>query len=57
MTSDLDGYGGEPDVRWVKTQSGENYLCPVAILEFIDELSEKDLKAICVSESLHRNIN
>lgn len=57
MEAELNGFDEKVDAKWVKTESGEIYLCPVAILDFIDELSEKDLKSICVQESIFRQIN
>ena len=48
MTEGLNGFAKELNVQWIKAESGTTYLCPVAILDFIDDLSEDELKAICV---------
>ena len=57
MQSGSSGFNQKLDARRVKTRSGAIYLCPVAILDFIDELSEEDLKEICVKESANWEIN
>ena len=36
METNLNGSGEETGVKWIKGQSGEAYLCPVAILEYLD---------------------
>lgn len=38
-------------VKWIKGQSGNTYLCPVAALNRLDNPSEDQLKLICVDES------
>lgn len=38
-------------VKWIKAQSGNTYLCPVAALDRLDKPSEEQLKMICVDES------
>lgn len=53
-------YGGidtKRDAKWVRAESGVAYLCPAAILEFVDELTEEDLKKICVAETAFRDVN
>ena len=57
MQSGSNGFHQKQDARRVKTRSGEIYLCPIAILDFIDELSEEELKEICVQESSNWEIN
>lgn len=57
MQSGSSGINQKLDVRRVKTRSGEIYLCPVGILDFIDELTEKELKEICVQESSNWELN
>ena len=37
--------------QWIKADSGNTYLCPVAELQKLDNPSEADLQAICVDES------
>ena len=44
-------FKAEIGVRWVKTESGATYLCPVDALDRIENPSEKDLQMICVNES------
>lgn len=38
-------------VKWIKAESGNTYLCPVAALQRLDNPSEDQLKMICVDES------
>ena len=38
-------------VKWIKADSGNTYLCPVAALQRLDNPSEDQLKLICVDES------
>jgi hypothetical protein len=39
------------DVKWVKGDSGNTYLCPVDALNRLDNPTEEQLKTICVDES------
>jgi len=48
MTEGLYAFARELNVQWIKAESGTTYLCPVAILDFIDDLSEDELKEFCV---------
>ena len=41
----------ELSVKWIKADSGNTYLCPVAALDRLDKPSEDQLKMICVEES------
>ena len=41
----------ELSVKWIKTDSGSTYLCPVTALERLSSPSEDQLKLICVDES------
>ena len=38
-------------VKWIKSESGNTYLCPVAAYDRLVNPTEKDLKMICVDES------
>ena len=38
-------------VKWIKAQSGNTYLCPVAALDRLNQPTEQQLKMICVDES------
>lgn len=40
-------------VKWIKSDSGTTYLCPVEALRRIDNPSEDQLKLICVDESMN----
>ena len=51
MADDLKEFTKELNVQWVKGDSGNTYLCPVAALKRLDNPSEADLKTICVDES------
>ena len=39
------------NLKWIKADSGNTYLCPVKALERLDAPSEDQLKMICVDES------
>ena len=41
----------ELSVKWIKADSGNTYLCPVAALDRLNNPSEDQLKMICVEES------
>lgn len=51
MTETMNEFKKELSVKWIKTDSGHTYLCPVDALKRIDDPSEEDLKKICVDES------
>ena len=38
-------------VRWIKSESGNTYLCPVHAMNGIENASDEQLKSICVEES------
>ena len=39
------------NLRWIKADSGNTYLCPVKALKRMDNPTEEQLKMICVDES------
>jgi len=41
----------EIGVKWIKGDSGNTYLCPIAALERLEQPDEEQLKLICVDES------
>jgi len=41
----------EVAVKWIKADSGQTYLCPVAALNRLENPTEDQLKMICVDES------
>lgn len=44
-------YKQELSVKWIKAESGNTYLCPVAALNRLENPTEEELKMICVDES------
>ena len=44
-------YKQELGVKWIKADSGNTYLCPVASYERLKNPTEEQLKMICVDES------
>lgn len=38
-------------VKWIKAESGNTYLCPVAVLNRLNNPNEDQLKMICIDES------
>lgn len=40
-------------LKWIKADSGNTYLCPVAALNKLQSPTEEDLKKICIDESLN----
>ena len=38
-------------VKWIRAESGNTYLCPVAALDRFNKPTEEQLKMICVDES------
>ena len=51
MADELNAFKRELSVKWVKGESGNTYLCPIAALERLQKPTEEDLKKICVDES------
>ena len=51
MVEELNQFKKELAVKWVKSDSGATYLCPVDALSRMKSPSEEDLKKICVNES------
>ena len=49
--NDLNEFKKELSVKWVKGDSGNTYLCPVAALKRLGNTNEADLKKICIDES------
>jgi hypothetical protein len=41
----------EVAVKWIKSDSGNTYLCPVAALDRLENPTDDQLKMICVDES------
>ena len=44
-------YKQELSVKWIKAESGNTYLCPIAALNRLENPTEEELKMICVDES------
>lgn len=51
MADELKEFKRELGVKWVKSESGNTYLCPTASLARLQKPTEEDLKKICVDES------
>jgi hypothetical protein len=41
----------ELSLKWIKAESGNTYLCPLAAYDRLDNPTEDQLKLICVDES------
>ena len=39
--------------KWVKSDSGSTYLCPLSVIRGLDNPSEEQLRSLCVDESLN----
>ena len=44
-------FATEVNVKWIKAESGNTYLCPASALSGLDNPTEEQLRAICVDES------
>jgi hypothetical protein len=53
MAEELNEFKRELGVKWIKSESGNTYLCPVEALKRLDDPSEEQLRMICVDESLN----
>ena len=53
MAQELNEFKRELGVRWIKSDSGNTYLCPVEALRRLDDPTEDQLKMICVDESMN----
>jgi hypothetical protein len=47
MMEKQSGSRHEIDVEWITSDSGSYYLCPAAIVDFLEQFSEEELKTIC----------
>jgi hypothetical protein len=47
----MNQFKKELSVKWIKTDSGNTYLCPVSALDRFENPSEEQLRTICVDES------
>ena len=53
MSETLSEFKRELGVKWIKSDSGNTYLCPVESLKRLENPTEEQLKLICVDESLN----
>jgi hypothetical protein len=53
MSETLNEFKRELGVKWIKSDSGHTYLCPVESLKRLENPTEEQLKLICVDESLN----
>jgi hypothetical protein len=51
MAEELNEFKRELGVKWIKSDSGTTYLCPVEALKKLKDPTEEQLKMICVDES------
>ena len=51
MPEELNEFKRELGVQWIKSDSGNTYLCPVDSLKRLENPTEEQLKMICVDES------
>jgi hypothetical protein len=51
MNDDIQQRKQGTNLKWIKGDSGNTYLCPVDALEKLENPTEEDLKKICVDES------
>jgi mannose-6-phosphate isomerase-like protein (cupin superfamily) len=51
MESENKTFKQEINVKWIRANSGQSYLCPANALDRISNPTEEDLKRICVDES------
>jgi hypothetical protein len=51
MAEQMNEFKRELSVKWIKADSGNTYLCPVAALNKLSNPSEDQLRTICVDES------
>jgi len=49
MFKSINQYKQDLGFKWIKSESGNTYLCPVNLAK--SELSEEELERYCVSES------
>ena len=53
MPEELNEFKRELGVKWIKSDSGNTYLCPVESLKRLENPTEEQLKMICVDESVN----
>jgi len=52
MTSESNAFTRQ-SYRWVKSDSGSTYLCPIDVMRRLDNPTEEQLRSLCVDESLN----
>ena len=51
MPEEINEFKRALGVKWIKSDSGNTYLCPVEALKRLENPTEEQLKMICVDES------
>jgi len=51
MAEKKEPFVGRVNLKWVKAESGNTYLCPVSSLDRLKNPTEEQIKMICVDES------
>lgn len=51
MAEEKEPFVGRVNLKWVKAESGNTYLCPVSSLKRLKNPTEEQIKMICVDES------
>jgi hypothetical protein len=53
MVEEQNEFKQELGVKWIKSESGNTYLCPVESLKRLQNPTEEQLRMICVDESMN----
>ena len=51
MDTNMNTYKRELGQKWIRSNSGNTYLCPINALKGIENPTEEQLRALCVNES------
>ncbi len=38
-------------IKWIKTDSGNTFLCPAGVLKNMESMTDEQLRMVCVEES------
>jgi hypothetical protein len=49
----MQAYIKSDNFKWIQSESGNTYICPIDVVRTRGELSEEELQRLCVNESLN----
>lgn len=53
MNSEMNGFKRALGFKWIKSEAGQTFLCPVGSARDASSLSDEELRELCLDESLN----